>query len=176
MNHLDNPTINLYLDDALDAVARARADAHLAVCPVCAGELASLRALTTSFDAWQTEPIPHDLSVRVMQRVAQRPAPVNVSRWGAFLLAAQTLVAVGLFIWLLPILTRLLAQLTNISLPSVALNPFPDVSVWIGPLGVALPSFDIWVWGLVLGGGAVVWLVVNRLILSSLNRPLETSK
>lgn len=176
MSHLDNTTLNLYLDDALETAARANADAHLASCPVCAGELASLRALAASFDAWQAEPIPHDLSARVMQRVARRPVPAHVARWGAFLLGAQVLVVVGLFIWLVPTLTRILSQLTNIPLPSVALNPFPDISVWGEALAVSLPSFGIWIWGLLLVGGAAVWLVANRLIFNSLKHPSEASQ
>ena len=41
MSHLDNSTLNYYLDDALDAPARARVDAHFASCPTCASELAA---------------------------------------------------------------------------------------------------------------------------------------
>ena len=51
MTHLDNSTLNYYLDGALDAPARARADAHLSSCPTCASEIAALRALTASFAA-----------------------------------------------------------------------------------------------------------------------------
>lgn len=176
MSHLDNTTLNLYLDDALEAAARANADAHLASCRVCASELASLRALAASFDAWQAEPIPHDLSARVMQRVAQRPAPANVARWGAFLLGAQVLVVVGLFIWFLPTLTRILPQFAAVPLPSVTLNPFANFSVWSETLAVSLPSLGIWVWGLLLMGGAIVWLVANRLIFNSLKHTPEASQ
>lgn len=176
MNHLDNTTLNLYLDDALDARARAAADAHLAACPVCAGELDALRALSGVFANWHAESIPHDLSVQVMQRVAQRPAPAIVSRWGTLLLGAQVLMAVALVIWLLPTLSQLFTRLTNIPAPSFTWDFFSDVSNWGETFSILLPAWSGWVWGVLLAGGIVIWFIVNRLIFDSLNHTPEASQ
>lgn len=46
MTHLEEGTLQALLDDELPPGDRARADAHLAACSACAGELAELRGLT----------------------------------------------------------------------------------------------------------------------------------
>ncbi len=39
-----------------------------------------------------------------------------------------------------------------------------------------VPSYGLWVWGIVLGIGAVVWLVVTRLVYRSLQQSQETTQ
>src|SRR5687768_4437285 len=51
MTHLGEGTLQEMLDDELPPGARAQAEAHLASCPACAGELAELRGLTARTSA-----------------------------------------------------------------------------------------------------------------------------
>lgn len=164
MKHLDTTTLNLYLDDALDPSARAQADAHFATCAECQKELSALRALTAAFDAWHAEPIPHDISVSVMTRLATRPAAA-VSRWGAALLGAQV-VLVGLFLtWLLPMALRVLNGLPFELTPTFDFSGLTHFVDTLSTLSLPLPSVAPWVLIAVLVGGAVIWLVSNGLLL-----------
>jgi hypothetical protein len=169
MNHLDNTILNLYLDDALDAQTRAGVEAHAAECETCRRELEAMRALSASVEAWRTEPIPQDLSVPVLSRLAKRPAPALVSRWGAALLAVQAVSGALILIWLLPTLVRMLGGLVGI-LPAFdwgVVDPLRNVT---SSFAVSFPSLALWVWIVALGAGAIVWLVGNRLMLYSLDK------
>lgn len=187
MNHLDNTTLNFYLDDALDAKARAHADAHLAACETCQRELAHLRALVSTFETWRNEPIPRDVSRVVVARIAERPLPANVSRWGALVLGAQIIFATLLFVWALPLVLRVLNVLN--------LAPFPifdSTSIGVFELGqlptfdslrfndfnfaLPLPALGLEIWAALILGGAVVWFVSNRLLLQSLENTREVSQ
>lgn len=170
MNHLDETTLNLYLDDALDANARAQADTHLAACDICQRELKSLRALTATFEAWRAEPIPRDVSAPVVARIATRSA--WRARTSVAVLGVQTLIAAAVLLWVLPTFLR------SVNLPSYPL-PVLDVSR-LGALNdvfaLPLPPIALWVWILVICGGALVWFFINRLLFRSLAHTPEVSQ
>lgn len=92
--HPSDEALNEYLDDALDASARASVAAHLAACPHCAARLASLRTLFATLDALPEEPLTRDLSAGVVAHLP-RPAEALTTppklRW---VVAAQALAAV----------------------------------------------------------------------------------
>lgn len=176
MNHLDSTTLNLYLDNALDAKSRAAADAHLATCESCQRELAALQSLLVAFDTWRAEPIPRDVSVPVMTRLATRPAPGFVSRWGAVLLAVQVIFAALLFVWLLPMLLRALKGLPFEFVPTIDVNAFVNVLQASSAFDLPLPPVALWIWIVALMGIALAWLVGNRLVLSSLETTQHTSQ
>jgi hypothetical protein len=176
MKHLDQTTLNLYLDDMLAPAVRASADSHLAECETCRAELQALTELGAVFDAWRTEPIPHDVSHQVMQEIAKRPAPAWVSRWGAVVLGAQAVLAVLLVLWLLPNLSRLSNVMPALPLPAFEPNLITIFGAWLDTLPVLVPSYGLWIWGTVILGGAVIWLVVNRLVFRSLDSTKETTQ
>ncbi len=66
MNHLDDPTLNAYLDSALEPRASAQATEHLAACPECRARLASLQALFAEIEALPDLPLERDLSAQVV--------------------------------------------------------------------------------------------------------------
>jgi anti-sigma factor RsiW len=175
MKHLDSTTLNLYLDDALDAAARAQAAAHLATCEACRRELSALQSLIASFDAWRPEPIPHDISVAVVTQLATRPAPVMVSRWGAAVLGVQALFVSLVLLWLAPMALRMLNGLPFELVPTFDFSAVTNFADRVSAVALPFPSFApmIWIAGLV--GVAVVWLVSNRLLLRSLNKTQEAS-
>jgi hypothetical protein len=176
MKHLDNSTLNLYLDDVLDAKTRGQVDAHLATCPTCQQELDSTRALFTTFDTWRVEPIPHDVTAQVMTRIASHPAPAQLSRWGAIVLGVQVLFAALILMWLLPTLLRVVNGLPFQIVPTFNFDVFTNLADWSNPISFSFPSLALWIWISVLGVGAVVWLVGNRLIFNSLERNQEASQ
>ena len=171
MNHLDNTTLNLYLDDALDAKTRAHADAHLAACEICQRELDELRALVSTFETWSNEPIPRDVSSVVVARIAQRPLPANVSRWGGLVLGAQIILAALLFVWGLPVVLRVLNVLSLAPFPTFDASRFDDFN-----FALPLPAVGLGIWAALILGGAVVWFISNRLLLQSLENTREVSQ
>ena len=176
MNHLDLTTLNLYLDDALDTNARAQADTHLATCETCQRELASLQSLATTFHAWSAEPIPHDVSLTVMTRLANRPAPAFVSRWGPVLLGGQVLFATLVLLWLLPMLLRFLDGLPFEFVPTFALSDFRNLVQVSTTFALPLPPLALWIWLVALVGIVAAWLIGNRLLFSSLEHSRSTSQ
>ena len=176
MNHLDNTTFNLYLDDALDAKTRAHADAHLAACETCQRELAELRALVSTFEMWRDEPIPRDVSRVVVARLAERPLPANVSRWGALVLGAQIIFATLLFVWALPLVLRVLSGVSFGALPTLSLSPLTNFAALFNDFALPFPQLGLWVWGLVVLGAGIAWLIGNRLIFSFLQNQQEAAQ
>lgn len=175
--HLDAAILNLYLDDALDAQARADADAHLQHCAACRAELERWRGVFSVFKTWRNEPIPRDVSVAVMARVRRRPAPRVRARWGILALAGQAALAVLLLAWALP---RVLS-VTGMPLPALDMPAFAwsDISLALAVdanMTLPLPSAAVWVWAVVITGSIVFWLVGNRLALSTLNGNPEASQ
>ena len=175
MKHLDPTTLNLYLDDALDAGARARADAHLATCAECSKELAAFRALTATFDTWRAEPIPHDISATVMTRLATRPAP-TVSRWGALVLGVQVVLVGFLLTWFVPVALRVLNGLPFDLTPTLNFSALTNVIDNVSALSLPFPTVAPGILIAALLGVAVIWLIGNRLLLQSFNITQETSQ
>lgn len=74
MHHIDDSTINEYLDFALSATRRAEVEAHLATCPACATRLTALRALFASIAALPDSPLERDLSPAILNSIKHVPA------------------------------------------------------------------------------------------------------
>lgn len=85
--HLSEAALHAWLDDALDARARAEADAHLTACAACAAELAQLRHVAAMLQAWPDMEPERDFSAGVLAAIA--PQPVALSRRWRIVLAAQ---------------------------------------------------------------------------------------
>lgn len=71
-----------YLDGVLAHAARAQADAHLEVCPVCRLELARARSITRSLAGLQRPRAPHNLAASInelllIERAARRQQPTG---------------------------------------------------------------------------------------------------
>lgn len=185
--HPNDETLNEYLDDALDAPARAQLAAHLAVCPRCAARLESLRALFAALDALPEEPLARDLSTSVLARLPQPieafAAPAKF-RW---ILAAQALAAVVLLVLVAPVA---LASLPIAEMTSPAQALLQSVTeliaglaaqtqslgerltdwteqILIGVRGlVALPDGTSTLWlGAGLAAALVLWALGNGLLL-----------
>jgi anti-sigma factor RsiW len=71
--HLPDEVLNEYLDQALDGLAYAAAEAHLAACGQCAARLGELRAVFVNLGALPDQPLEHDLAPGVMAAVRRQP-------------------------------------------------------------------------------------------------------
>jgi len=87
------PLIHLYYDGELPAERAAAAEAHLAGCPACAAELASLRNLSAQLRFAPLPAAPAGLAARVHRHVAQA-ADSGALRLTWWLTAAAALVLV----------------------------------------------------------------------------------
>jgi hypothetical protein len=68
-----------YLDDALDAKAKALADEHLRTCPACREELDSLKSLVKGIGSLESVKAPADFLDRLHQRM-ERPSKISQMR------------------------------------------------------------------------------------------------
>jgi predicted anti-sigma-YlaC factor YlaD len=200
MSHLTIETLDLYLDQALDAPTRAAVESHLATCAVCRAELDALHGLFAALAALPPEPLPADLAGPVLRRIAGAPVPARSRAWPAghpyaiTLLAVQIVLAGLLVAWYGPALTSA-AAVELAALPRPAL---PDLSAslawlegWLAMLGTILsgliPAEDALRAGPLAGLSAaqsaiglaalgLVWLLGNRLILAGSSEPQNTQQ
>lgn len=99
--HLDESTLNEWLDEALPAAERAAAAAHLAGCPECAARLAELRLVFAQLEALPEVPLARDLTPTVLGRLPARATPALGRGW-PWALALQTALAVGVLLLAAP--------------------------------------------------------------------------
>jgi len=98
MNHLDDFTLNEYLDHTPDKSTRAEVDTHLHACATCRTRLEEFQMLFAELEYLPEAHLEHDLAPAVLARLP-RKAPGISWRWTrAF--AAQLGVAVGFLFWL----------------------------------------------------------------------------
>ena len=196
MNHLTIETLDLFLDQALDAPARAAAEAHLATCEVCQAELNTLRDLFATLAALPPEPLPVDLTEPVLQRIARAPAPVQrqarsaVPPYAVAALAAQVVLAGLLLAWpgsaLMRLATTALAALPQLRPPDPSAL-FSWLDRWPSTLGAIVPrlapaedtllaSLSPAQWAVVLVVVGLIWLLGNRWIIAGSLEPHNTKQ
>ncbi len=98
MNHLNDITLNEYLDSALDPAGHAEIESHVAACPDCAARLAELRALFAALDSLPDAPLERDLSSAVIDSIrrAKLAAQPALSPKLRLAIAVQALAALAL--------------------------------------------------------------------------------
>ncbi|MFI5348243.1 MAG: anti-sigma factor family protein [Elusimicrobiota bacterium] len=78
--HIDGSEISAFLDGALDAPERARADAHLAACSACRHEFESLRHMKLVLSSAPRKNMPAELALALEARLVK-----GSPRWKAVL-------------------------------------------------------------------------------------------
>ena len=68
-DHIEGPEISAFLDGALAAPARARADAHLSSCPDCRREFSALRHMKLVLSSSPRKTLPADLALSLERRL-----------------------------------------------------------------------------------------------------------
>ena len=172
MNHLGEEFLDRYLDHDLAPEERALADRHLAGCAVCRADLAALEGLYGALDALPAEPLPIDLTPRVLDRITARSQ--RRRRWLVeALLVAQLALTLALAAWLVPLLGPRLPAVPWPALDFAVLSP----ARLVAPLSDLLPSGDSAVsaaplpLALVAVATLALWLAGNRLALAGVALP-----
>lgn len=116
--HPSDEALNEYLDNALDAPARANVDAHLAGCSQCTAQLAMWRALFSELDTLTEEPLARDLSAGVLARLPLvQPRVQPTLTW---LFVIQALAAVLVLALVTPFTLSLLTSAAALELSAQA--------------------------------------------------------
>lgn len=173
MTHLDEFTLNEYLDQALDEAAHHQAAVHLATCPTCQAALAELQGVFAALGQVQEMPLTADLAPRILPHLAPEQSPL----WARLVLLAQA-VGAAIMLGLLWSSVQETVQQTSLQLESAILQLFEQVLVqWqaVWAWGTAVfnqpPSFAITPdmittqWLLLLGLALAAWVAGNRLLL-----------
>lgn len=92
MRHLDEALLNEYLDQVLEPAARRAADAHLDACDECRARLDDLRMVFYSLSLLGEEPLAHDLTPGILDRLPETSLTLG---W-KLVLAVQAGLAMGL--------------------------------------------------------------------------------
>jgi predicted anti-sigma-YlaC factor YlaD len=176
MTHLTEEMLNAFLDYELLPDERAAAAAHLAECARCRSQLDALQGMLAALAALRTEPIPIDLTSRVLAQTRVHSALPRV----AVLLAAQSALAALLAIWLAPLFGQWSAAVLQLVVPgTLPVLEFPvgldsswsDIAAaWSGissDLAQAVSALAIapLAWTIAIAAAAVVWLAGNRWLL-----------
>jgi len=78
--HLTDAELNAYADDELDAHARLRIEAHLAICDACRAEVEAIRSLVAAIGGLPRAIAPtRDLRAGIAERIARTP-PMDTGR------------------------------------------------------------------------------------------------
>ncbi len=187
IDHVDDSTLSEYLDAALPPNQTAEVEAHLAACPDCAARLTPQRALFAALNALPDEVLTRDLSVGVLARLPQAPAP-RITPMARAIFAIQALCALILLSIIGAIGLQLPFSFGNVSLRQVlnqfimdALTTFSAdwlslqnalQNAWRGgvtitsqltaPAIVAIPMLS---WITVLAAMGALWIAGNSLLL-----------
>lgn len=188
MNHIDDSTLNEYLDHALDESKRDAAKTHLQACANCREKLDELQSVVTELDTISEVYLENDLVPSILARLPQK-TPVRI--WTrAF--AAQMGVALGFVFWLgmqavpfirvssvtlsnLPAMEMqaLFTRLLAIQIPMPEFR-FPTFSFQLPTFGFQMPTLmlEITTVQLITLSVSVVllWLVGNVILLRSRQR------
>ena len=188
MNHVDEFTLNEYLDEALPDRERKEVEAHLAVCAACQAELAELQQLFLTLTAVSEAPFTVDMSAAVKTQIEQEKT-VGSEQFSvnSGLLLVFELVAAGVLLFLLwptvqewLLLARrwqvqfvlnvtwpelvfwaeMMERITAVSTESVQLffNPIQSTSI------IDLATMQ---WAILLGVALIIWVAGNRLLFTN---------
>ena len=69
MNHLDEYTLNEYIDRNLDEAALAEAETHLQTCVDCQTKLSELQNLFAELEELSEARLEHDLTSAILERL-----------------------------------------------------------------------------------------------------------
>jgi hypothetical protein len=181
MSHPTDSLLNEYLDETLDLSTRGEVETHIGNCDACREKLGLLEGVALVLSALPDEPLPHDLTHLVRDKLAHRSLGLA---W-KLALAVQAGFVTGLLLLLAPLVTgQLVETVTGLagralgavpSLPGFeyippAIHPlrFPQFPVFRMP--VSLPSSNTSAW-LVLGIAACLLFIVGNFSLLFRNSP-----
>lgn len=183
MDHIDELTLNEYLDESLPEVTRQAVEAHLAMCGACQAELADLQQLFFALDSVTDAPLSTDLSVAVEAQIKKEPVASEQFSVNSWPLLIFELVAAGVLLFLLwPTVQEWLLLARGWPVQVAADVTWPQPVSWaemstrmatlISSVQAGFDSFQTaslielatMQWVFLLGAALVIWLVGNRLL------------
>lgn len=185
MKHLDEPTLNEYLDQALKASEREAVARHLGACPECSSKMEMLKSVFTELDALPDADLERDLVPSILAHIA---TPMPAFKWSR-VFAGQVGVVLGIVTWLsmqavqvlrfstlkfpeVPVLgiqtliLRLLSmrfEIPEVQIPRLSFQ-IPTFDFQIPTLGFEISSIQMTVLAISL---ALLWVVGNAVLLRS---------
>ena len=135
MKHLDELTLNEYLDNALDKSERHAARLHLQNCAECQAKLDQLHSVFAELEALPETPLKIDLTPSILARLPKYTPVRNWTR--AF--AAQLGAALGLILWL-AMQARSFIQIPLVTLPKLPEINLQNLLAYL--LTLQLPTLD----------------------------------
>jgi hypothetical protein len=162
MEHLTEAQLNEYLDRALAAPARARAETHLTECPDCRARLASLQAVSRTLAALLEEMPGRDLSPSILRAL---PRSFSGLAWHlAF--AVQAGLSLGLLLLFAPFLTDRIAGIVQamavrIATAEVKLPALTDLYFSLPDLRLPHPPFIPSLPITITPANSPIWLILG---------------
>lgn len=117
MKHLDDFTLNEYLDRALDERVRRATETHLGGCPPCRAKLDAFQSVFSELDALPEAHLEHDLAPAILARLTRK----TPARTGTRAFAAQAGAAIGMLFW------QMVQAIPLVKFPQLALPSFPVI-------------------------------------------------
>ncbi len=175
MTHLDEFTLNEYLDHTLDAETNRMVESHLTSCPTCQQSLAELQTVFAALTAVTDLPLTTDFAPRVLQTIQPEP---TTPAWIPWMLLAQlagaALMLAGLWSSVQTVLARwqTVAQTGIQQMAEVLGSAWAAWVAWGTAVWQHPPTFppvlelavNQWAWLFLLAFAA--WLVGNRLLIN----------
>lgn len=179
-HHLDDWSLQEYLDDVLADDGRERLEVHLAECDDCAVKFASLKYLYSEMERLPDELLAHDLSARVIRSLSQKEDRKPTLQQ---VLAAQLAAAIIVLLASWPRITLEIGSMYSLVQLLEPLRKFADLSAlgilpvreflnWIQAQWIAtfsMPAIDWPITGLPLalavGAMILLWLLGNGFLL-----------
>jgi hypothetical protein len=186
IDHLDDDTLNEYLDNILDPSSRTAVDQHLEGCADCRRRADDMRLVFQALDSIQDIAISSDLATGVMAQIREKEPASRIPFWLAALIFVQVLVIVLMAIILWPSAGNWLIQAGQ-NVPE-ALNVLPVENILNQPAelfgtltstiveavgSVQSPLFlSAGQWALMITLALIIWLAGNSVLLrGGKNRP-----
>jgi anti-sigma factor RsiW len=162
--HLDDSSLNEYLDGRLEAEPARQARQHLSVCQECRARRDRLQSLTASLAMLAEVPLRRDLVRPVLARLGPKPAPAFLGWVTGFEAVGAT--ALATYLW--PRLAEAVTPVVNTVVPAAATLWSATVvsgleDVW-AQLALEIRSLayasDLWLRPLTIGSGTTWPLVL----------------
>lgn len=177
--HLDDDTLNEYLDNNLEPSSRTAVDQHLEGCADCRRRADDLRLVFQALDSIQDIAISSDVSSEVMAQIQKPEAASRIPLWLAVLITFQVLVILLMAIVLWPSAGNWLIQagqnvpeaLNELPVENILNQPTELIETLTGTITQAAGSIESPLflsagqWVLVITLTLIIWLVGNSMLL-----------
>ena len=187
IDHINEFTLNEYLDDALPETERRAVESHLTTCASCQAELAELQQLFFMLDSVAEASFTVDVATAVAAQIEQES--VNSKQWtvNSGVLLVLEIIAAGVLLFLLwPTVQKWLLPLGSWQAQFMADMIWPTPISWVdmservtatstGSVQAVFdqlqsaPPLDLATiqWAVLLGAALVIWLAGNRLLFTN---------